>query len=106
MEETRRELALKSVRALGLARSAWVSDYYRTKPPRPDLEALADEGLLLRARVDGWKDPVYIHHEITGEALSENIGMQQLMRRFGGTVTPSREAGMVDLRLALDLKTS
>ncbi len=44
--------------------------------------------------------------EITGEALSENIGMQQLMRRSGGTVTASREAGMVDLRLALDLKTS
>ncbi|MGW8393261.1 bifunctional acetate--CoA ligase family protein/GNAT family N-acetyltransferase [Pseudoduganella sp. HUAS MS19] len=44
--------------------------------------------------------------EITGEALSENIGMQQLMRRFGGTVTASREAGMVDLRLALDVKTS
>ncbi|HEY0588358.1 MAG TPA: GNAT family N-acetyltransferase [Pseudoduganella sp.] len=44
--------------------------------------------------------------EITGEALSENIGMQHLMRRFGGTVTASQEAGMVDLRLALDLKTS
>ncbi|WP_028104109.1 bifunctional acetate--CoA ligase family protein/GNAT family N-acetyltransferase [Pseudoduganella violaceinigra] len=44
--------------------------------------------------------------EITGEALSENIGMQHLMRRFGGTVTPGREAGMVDLRLALHMKTS
>jgi len=44
--------------------------------------------------------------ELTGEALSENIGMQQLMRRFGGSVTPSPEAGMVDLRLALQLKTS
>ena len=44
--------------------------------------------------------------EITGEALSENIGIQQLMRRFGGTVTPAQEAGMVDLRLALQLKTS
>lgn len=42
--------------------------------------------------------------EMTGEALSENSGMQQLMRRFGGTVTPSREAGMVDLRLALQSK--
>ncbi|WP_342113660.1 bifunctional acetate--CoA ligase family protein/GNAT family N-acetyltransferase [Pseudoduganella sp. OTU4001] len=39
--------------------------------------------------------------EITGEALSENIGMQQLMRRFGGIVTPSQEAGMVDLRLEI-----
>ena len=44
--------------------------------------------------------------ELTGEALSENIGMQQLMRRFGGTVTPAQEAGMVDLRLALQVKTS
>jgi acetyl-CoA synthetase (ADP-forming)/acetyltransferase len=44
--------------------------------------------------------------ELTGEALSENIGIQHLMRRFGGTVTPGQEAGMVDLRLALHLKTS
>lgn len=39
--------------------------------------------------------------EIIGEAMAENIGMQQLVRRFGGTVTPSQEAGMVVLRLAL-----
>lgn len=64
MEDTRRELALKTVRALGLARSAWVADYYRTRPPRPDLEALAGEGLLLRARVEGWKDAVYIHPDL------------------------------------------
>ena len=38
---------------------------------------------------------------LTGEALAENIGMQQLMKRFGGRVTPGREAGMVDLRLEL-----
>ena len=74
MDETRRELALKSVRALGLARSAWVADYYRTKPPRPDLEALADEGLLLRARVDGWKDPVYVHHELADLAQAAADG--------------------------------
>lgn len=74
MDQTRRELALKSVRALGLARSAWVPDYYRTKPPRPDLEVLADEGLLLRARVDGWKDPVYIHHELADLAQAAANG--------------------------------
>jgi len=74
MDETRRELALKSVRALGLARSAWVADYYRTKPPRPDLEELADEGLLLRARVDGWRDTVYIHHELADLAQAAANG--------------------------------
>ena len=74
MDETRRELALKTVRALGLARSAWVADYYRTKPPRMDLEALAEEGLLLRARVDGWKDTVYIHHELADLAQAAAEG--------------------------------
>ncbi|MTW11198.1 hypothetical protein GM658_11360 [Pseudoduganella eburnea] len=64
MDEARRQLALKTVKALGLARGAWVADYYRTKPPRPDLEALAGEGLLLRARVEGWKDTVYIHPDL------------------------------------------
>ena len=74
MEDTRRELALKTVRALGLARSAWVADYYRSKPPRPDLEALAGEGLLLRARVNGWKDPVYIHRDLADLAQAAADG--------------------------------
>ncbi|MGO4376963.1 winged helix-turn-helix domain-containing protein [Pseudoduganella sp. RAF53_2] len=74
MEETRRELALKTVRALGLAKSAWVADYYRTKPPRLDLEALVDDGALLRARVDGWKEPVYIHPDLADLAQAAADG--------------------------------
>ncbi|MCE3263689.1 MAG: hypothetical protein K0R43_2768 [Pseudoduganella sp.] len=74
MEDTRRELALKTVRALGLARSAWVADYYRTKPPRPNLEALASEGLLLRARVQGWRDAVYIHPDLADLAQAAAQG--------------------------------
>ena len=74
MEETRRELALKTVRALGLAKSAWVADYYRTKPPRLDLDALVDDGELLRARVDGWKEPVYIHPDLADLAQAAADG--------------------------------
>jgi len=61
MEETRRALVLKAVKALGLARAGWISDYFRTKPPRLDPETLVEEGLLLRARVEDWDDPVYVH---------------------------------------------
>ncbi|WUR11478.1 crosslink repair DNA glycosylase YcaQ family protein [[Empedobacter] haloabium] len=61
--QVRRELALNTVRALGLARAAWVPDYYRTRPPHQDLEALVEEGALLRAAVAGWRDPVYLHPE-------------------------------------------
>ncbi|KQW93733.1 GNAT family acetyltransferase [Massilia sp. Root418] len=38
---------------------------------------------------------------IVGEALSENGGVQQLVRRFGGSVSPSPEPGMAILTLKL-----
>lgn len=38
---------------------------------------------------------------LTGEALSENGGVQHLVRRFGGTVLAHEEAGMVNLLLPL-----
>ena len=61
MEETQRSFVLKAVKAMGLARASWISDYFRTKPPRLDPETLVDEGLLLRAWVEDWDDPVYVH---------------------------------------------
>ena len=61
MDETRRSFALRAVKALGLARAGWIPDYHRTKPPHLHPQQLADEGLLLRARVEGWKEPVYVH---------------------------------------------
>jgi acetyl-CoA synthetase (ADP-forming)/acetyltransferase len=39
--------------------------------------------------------------EIVGDALSENGGVQKLVRHFGGVVLPHPEAGMVRLRLPL-----
>ena len=100
MEDTRRELALKTVRALGLARSAWVADYYRTRPPRPDLEALAGEGLLLRARVEGWKDTVYVHRDLAdlAQAASEG-GLSPTLT----TILSPFDPVVWDRRRALDL---
>jgi acetyl-CoA synthetase (ADP-forming)/acetyltransferase len=39
--------------------------------------------------------------EIVGDALSENGGVQKLVRHFGGVVLPHPEAGMVRLQLPL-----
>jgi uncharacterized protein YcaQ len=63
VEHVRRELALRAVRAMGVARASWVADYYRTaKRTTPLLlPRLADEGALLRVDVDGWKEPGYLH---------------------------------------------
>jgi uncharacterized protein YcaQ len=62
-QEVRRALALKAVRALGVAVPRWVPDYFRT-PKRGGaslLEELEDEGSLLRAEIEG--DPAYVHPE-------------------------------------------
>ena len=72
-EESRRALALKAVRALGVAVARWVPDYFRT-PKRGVaglLEGLADEGGLLRARIEGLEAPAYVHPD--NAALAEQI---------------------------------
>src|SRR3712207_3532814 len=64
-EEVRPTLALKAVRALGVAFARWVPDYFQTPKGGAAglLEGLADEGELLRARVEGWQEPAYVHPE-------------------------------------------
>jgi uncharacterized protein YcaQ len=62
-QEVRRALALKALRALGVAPARWVPDYFRT-PKRgaaPLLEELADEGSLLRSTIED--EPAYVHPE-------------------------------------------
>jgi uncharacterized protein YcaQ len=69
--EVRRALALKAVRALGVAVGRWVSDYFRT-PKRGAatlLEELADEGSLLRAGIED--EPAYVHPDNAG--LAEGV---------------------------------
>jgi uncharacterized protein YcaQ len=55
----------KSVAALGITQARWVHDYYRSKPrlKEADLNALVEQGRLLRARVEGWSAPAYVHSE-------------------------------------------
>jgi len=62
-EEVYRELALRSVRHLGVALSSWVADYYRLpKKGMPQrLQALAGEGLLVPLTLEGFKEPAYVH---------------------------------------------
>ena len=61
--EVTRALALKAVRALGVAVARWVPDYFRT-PKRGAaslLEELADEGSLMRAEIED--ERAYVHPE-------------------------------------------
>lgn len=66
MDTTRREFVLQAVKALGVAKAAWITDYHRTRPPHVDPQQLVDEGLLLRVRVEDWKAPLFVHPDHAG----------------------------------------
>ena len=71
-EELHRTLALRAVRALGIALPTWVPNYFnepkKGMPKR--LETLAQEGLLLRVEVKGFEGSAYVHPDRV--ALIEN----------------------------------
>jgi uncharacterized protein YcaQ len=97
MAEVKREFVLRAVKALGLAKAAWIPDYHRTRPPHLAPETLVEEGLLLRARVEGWKEPVYIHPEHAGllEAAAQgrlNPTLTTLLSPFDPIVWDRRRA--------------
>ncbi len=62
-DEVLRALVLKSVQALGVARSRWVADYYRLKKNglQTLLETAAQDGQLLPVAVEGWDDICWVH---------------------------------------------
>jgi uncharacterized protein YcaQ len=74
--QARRALALKAVRALGVATPRWAQEYFRLRrwDAGPPLEALADEGALLQARVDGWDEAAYIHPQNAALAEAAQAG--------------------------------
>lgn len=61
MQETQRQFVLRAVKAIGLCKAGWIADYHRTRRPHLDPETLVAEGALVRARVQGWDEPLYIH---------------------------------------------
>jgi len=77
-EEIRRALATRAVRALGMAVARWVPDYFRTpkKGVAALLDELAEEGEILRARIEGLDEPAYVHPDnagLAGRVISGNI---------------------------------
>ena len=60
--ESRRVMILRAARSLGVGTVADLCDYFRLNVPktRPIVAELVDDGLLLPARVEGWKHPAFV----------------------------------------------
>jgi uncharacterized protein YcaQ len=98
----RRHFVLDSIRALGIARSRWVADYYRLKPRVTDAELapLVAEGVLIPVAVEGWDEPAYVHREHAG-LLGEAAG--NLLRATRTTLLSPFDPVVWDRARALDL---
>ncbi len=90
-EETQRALALKAVRALGVAREGWVADYFRFRKGEAReapalLAGLAAEGALRAVQVAGWDGPCYLHPDQAG--LAEEAASGALVPTLTTLLTP------------------
>lgn len=87
-EEVRRAHALAAVRALGVAAPKRVPDYFRSpaKGTAALLDALAGEGALLRARLEGSEAPVYVHPQ--NLSLAERAAAGELRPRLTTLLSP------------------
>ncbi|NJO82870.1 MAG: winged helix-turn-helix domain-containing protein [Blastochloris sp.] len=88
LEQVRRTQALKAVRALGVTHAGWTPDYFRTKKNGAQalLDTLADEGALLRATVEGWDAPAYMHPD--NVALAETAASGALQPTLTTLLSP------------------
>lgn len=86
--EVRRALALRSVRALGVARAEWVPDYFRIKKTgiRALLEECSEAGELMRVDVAGWSQPGYLHPD--NLAMAEAAAKGRLRARATTLLSP------------------
>jgi uncharacterized protein len=69
LEKARHELALKSIRAMGIARPYWVAEYFYflTKRDAPALlKSLVESGEVVPVEVEGWTEPGYVHRDNLG----------------------------------------
>jgi uncharacterized protein YcaQ len=84
-EEAQRELLRLAARALGVATAADLADYYRmpVRETRPRLTELVEAGELRPVRVEGWREPAYLH---PGARLPRGIEAAALLSPFDPVV--------------------
>ena len=88
-DDARRELLEMSARALGVATTRDLADYFRIALPvaRPLIEELAASGRLTPVMVEGWRDPAYLHPEA---APSRAVKARALLSPFDSLIWDRR----------------
>jgi hypothetical protein len=88
LAETYRALVRRSVQALGIARPAWVWDYFRLskRVVQNELAGLVAEGELCEVAVEGWPEPALVLRE--NLAVLEAAASGRLAARYTTLLSP------------------
>jgi uncharacterized protein YcaQ len=83
--EARKELLVLAARSLGVATFDDLTDYHRQRgaPCKPLVAELVEDGQLLRARVEGWTKPAYVHRDAR---LPRTVTARALLSPFDSLV--------------------
>ena len=83
-DEAQRQLLLQAARAHGVGTAADLADYFRmpVNDARPRLAELVASGALREARVEGWREPAYLH----ADAQPARIEARSLLSPFDPVV--------------------
>jgi hypothetical protein len=104
-EDAHRELLRHSAKALGIATYGDLRDYFRLNPGdvKGRLEELVEEGELLPVRVQGWKQPAYLH---AGARLPRKVHARALLAPFDPLVFErSRAERLFDFFYRIEIYT-
>lgn len=85
VDEQRKRLLTAAARSLGVGTAKDLADYYRLNvvKARPLLDELVEDGRLLPARVEGWRQPCYLHPDAR---LPRRIRTRALLSPFDSLV--------------------
>jgi uncharacterized protein YcaQ len=103
--DAQKELLVRAAASVGVGTARDLADYYRLNIPlaRPLLAELVEEGRLVAARVDGWKDPAFVHPDAK---VPRSIDARALLSPFDSLIWErSRTERLFDFRYRLEIYT-
>ncbi|HEX8642543.1 MAG TPA: crosslink repair DNA glycosylase YcaQ family protein [Allosphingosinicella sp.] len=102
--EAQRRLIEIGAKAMGVATAADLRDYFRLKPEAtPRIDELVEEGALLPVRVEGWRQPAFLHRDA---APARRIGAAALLVPFDPLIWErSRTERLFGLRYRIEIYT-